>query len=242
VVDNCAREPRCSGCAENCLRVEPRYEQCKVKRLCSIVDPGILRFLYGVTSLDAYIVAQEGLMRGANALELRAVIPFPTTPDAFIQDAKVSHQTLLQYAVPEIAGRFRTSQEPCEFGGDGTHKRPGADHDRIEQELPNAFHVATCEGWDHVHRSAAFLERFFRIHPFVDGNGRVARLFVQRICRADGRMIPEWNNSPPSRREYVAALEKAHSSPHHLRTSSGLDHLKRWLKPQIQEVPTEDDF
>jgi Fic family protein len=53
-----------------------------------------------------------------------------------------------------------------------------------------------------VHKEIAF------IHPFIDGNGRVARLLMNLIVLQKGygvAIIP-----PLLRREYIQALEKAH--------------------------------
>ncbi len=53
-------------------------------------------------------------------------------------------------------------------------------------------------------------KEFVFIHPFVDGNGRVARLFMNLILLQKGyciAIIP-----PILRREYINALEKAHTN------------------------------
>ena len=54
-----------------------------------------------------------------------------------------------------------------------------------------------------VHKEIAF------IHPFIDGNGRVARLLMNLILLQKGyciAIIP-----PILRRDYIQALEKAHT-------------------------------
>jgi Fic family protein len=46
------------------------------------------------------------------------------------------------------------------------------------------------------------------IHPFIDGNGRVSRLFMNLILLQEGfniAIIP-----PAARAEYIQALEEAH--------------------------------
>lgn len=53
-------------------------------------------------------------------------------------------------------------------------------------------------------------KEFVFIHPFVDGNGRVARLLMNAALMQAGytiAMIP-----PPKRSEYIGALEKAHKN------------------------------
>lgn len=74
----------------------------------------------------------------------------------------------------------------------------------------------------------------------MDGNGRIARFFVQKICRADNKYIPKWNTVGKSRRKYLAALEYAHR--HYVdRGERALIYLEKWLVNQIVAV-TEDDY
>jgi Fic family protein len=60
-----------------------------------------------------------------------------------------------------------------------------------------------------VHKEIAF------IHPFIDGNGRVARLLMNLILLQEGyciAIIP-----PILRRDYIQALEKSHANDKNLR-------------------------
>lgn len=56
--------------------------------------------------------------------------------------------------------------------------------------------------------AALLHKRFVFIHPFKDGNGRIARLLINTALIQDGylpAMIP-----PVLRRDYIELLEKAH--------------------------------
>lgn len=58
--------------------------------------------------------------------------------------------------------------------------------------------------------AAKLHQEFVYIHPFVDGNGRVARLLLNLVLLQDGypiAVIP-----PICRSEYIAALEKGHEN------------------------------
>lgn len=67
---------------------------------------------------------------------------------------------------------------------------------------------AQRKGIHPVEFAARAHKEFVFIHPFVDGNGRVARLLMNLILLQDGlniAIIP-----PVMRRDYIEALEKAH--------------------------------
>jgi Fic family protein len=60
-----------------------------------------------------------------------------------------------------------------------------------------------------VEFAALLHKRFVCIHPFIDGNGRIARLLMNTALIQDGYMpavIP-----PILRREYMSLLEQAHT-------------------------------
>ena len=82
---------------------------------------------------------------------------------------------------------------------------------RIQEEITTLF------AWVHAHRgnyhpvefAAELHKRFVFIHPFIDGNGRIARLLMNTALIQEGYMlaiIP-----PVLRHEYIALLERAHT-------------------------------
>jgi Fic family protein len=82
--------------------------------------------------------------------------------------------------------------------------------EQIEEEMTKLFQWACSERnkYHPVEFAAQLHKRFVFIHPFIDGNGRVARLLMNTALIQDGYMlaiIP-----PVLRHEYISLLERAH--------------------------------
>ena len=60
-----------------------------------------------------------------------------------------------------------------------------------------------------VVRAAQAHERLVTIHPFIDGNGRTARLVMNLILLARGYPVANIPGDTDSRRSYYNALEKS---------------------------------
>lgn len=89
-------------------------------------------------------------------------------------------------------------------------KYPVTEPKYIQAEMNKLFHWISSER-DKFHPvvfSAQLHKRFIFIHPFKDGNGRIARLLMNTALIQDGYLlaiIP-----PILRHEYIELLEKAH--------------------------------
>ena len=62
-----------------------------------------------------------------------------------------------------------------------------------------------------VHYAAQLHQEFIVIHPFADGNGRVARLLLNHALISQG--YPPVIISPVFKHEYIQALEQSHTKP-----------------------------
>ena len=89
-------------------------------------------------------------------------------------------------------------------------KYPVCKVDRIALEMDKLFIWSNSErGNMHPVEFAAQLHKYFVfIHPFIDGNGRLARLLMNAALIQDGYMLAVI--PPVLRREYIDLLEQAH--------------------------------
>lgn len=116
------------------------------------------------------------------------------------------HELFYRNIEPEYAGRYRDMPVIIT----GSHY-PTAKPEEIPEKMAALLNWAASErGSMHPVEFAAQLhKRFVFIHPFKDGNGRVARLLMNLALIQRGyipAVIP-----PVLRAEYISLLEKAHS-------------------------------
>jgi fido (protein-threonine AMPylation protein) len=84
-----------------------------------------------------------------------------------------------------------------------------------------------------------FLEQFFAIHPFVDGNGRIGRLYLERVALEHGFEFDLAMPNHKARRSYLRALEHAHMRSEdrtgrfrHIRNPVWV--LERWIAKRLR--------
>ena len=117
------------------------------------------------------------------------------------------HKLFYQGIEPEKAGVYRDIQVYIS----GTDYLPPKPED--VPVLMKVFVKTLIEQWDNTHpvQLAAFMHRkLVDIHPFVDGNGRTARLLMNLVLINRGYQIV--SIPPILRREYIIALEAARSA------------------------------
>lgn len=120
-------------------------------------------------------------------------------------DILMMHKMFYENVEQEYAGKYRD----VDVFITGS-KYPVTEPKQIQEEMDKLFHwVVTDRKLFHPVEFAAQLhKRFVFIHPFKDGNGRIARLIMNTALIQDGHMlaiIP-----PILRNEYIELLEKAH--------------------------------
>ncbi|WP_437504957.1 Fic family protein [Sorangium sp. So ce1099] len=246
------RPPPCPGCSNKRWSVRPKWESCKSERLCGRVDVTTI-IQNPFRSIEYYDNIRD--LVGEGALGAKTLIKsrnIPSSPGEFLELLREVHGKIFGLALPSIAGRFRRPGEEAFFGGDNRHGLRGADVALIEERLSALcflFDVRNFHSKSKFERakvSAIFLEKFFRIHPFVDGNGRVGRLLVMQACEIDGKVrMLRYGGTGKSRRRYLRALEYAHKhapeSEHEDRrfVRDPYRFLARWLDRHLEYVPED---
>lgn len=222
----------CGGCRRH--RAAFGYETCKRERLCKRIDVSLLYLRPGLR-LDQYDDLRDALelghVRARNQFLQELVSP---TPEEFPALVQAIHGVIFGLAFPEgdFAGKFRTRDEHVRVGGEGAYGFDGLRGEQIEPALVEL--LRSRGGFDAVPREpsafsrwcAIFIERFFRIHPFRDGNGRTGRMLLEIAGRHAGFVFLGWHESAADRRRYVKALEYAHRH-----VGSSEDPERRWVNP-----------
>ena len=119
------------------------------------------------------------------------------------------HELFYQNIEPEDAGRYRKVRVIIT----GSHY-PTAAPEKIQKEIDDLFSWINRqrEGMHPIEFAAELHKRFVFIHPFKDGNGRVARLLMNLALIQEGYLpavIP-----PVLRMDYISLLERAHRDAH----------------------------
>ncbi len=115
------------------------------------------------------------------------------------------HKLFYQNIDADFAGRYRDI--PVFISG---YNYPVTKEENIQSEIDNLckWIKTEREKYHPVEFAAILHKKFVFIHPFKDGNGRVARLLMNTALIQDGflpALIP-----PILRSEYIYLLEKAH--------------------------------
>lgn len=177
-----------------------------------------------LTLQETDLVVREGLTIAGKSMRehLEAINHFEAV--SFIRDVArqqepltlstlLSLHALVLRAIDTLnAGKWRDCQVVI---SGSTHTPPPAF--RL-QELMERFFVAFREKEDageHPLLIAAYLhEELVRIHPFIDGNGRTARLLSNLYLLRHGYIIVNIKGSPESRMAYYQSLERSHQTEH----------------------------
>lgn len=121
------------------------------------------------------------------------------------RDIFIMHQMFYENIENQYAGKYRDMD--VFISGS---KYPVTETKRIQAEMDELFHwIETVREQTHPVEFAAQLhKRFVFIHPFKDGNGRIARLIMNTALIQDGYLLAVI--PPVLRHEYIELLEKAH--------------------------------
>ncbi|MBM3198045.1 MAG: Fic family protein [Chlamydiae bacterium] len=125
-----------------------------------------------------------------------------TRKELAMEDLLTLHRLLLQEIMPEEAGRFRKVAVRI-AGSHVARPNPAKVPILMEQFLDNLQHI---EDHEVVVALQAHLDFVF-IHPFIDGNGRTARLLFNLLLLQEGYPLVVIDNH--KRKEYIDGIEEA---------------------------------
>jgi fido (protein-threonine AMPylation protein) len=166
-----------------------------------------------------------------------------TSIDGYIGFCKSFH-TLIFKEIISINGEFRSSDHDGSgsvyFGGQKRQElKPrftGSKPENIENDLRDAFKfLMDLESDTPVDNALRFYQKFVFTHPFYDGNGRIARLFVNLYLLAYGKFI-DWKNLQ-NKGKFLNKLNYYHET-------SKEEHFKWWAKvcyKFVYEISDEDE-
>lgn len=118
------------------------------------------------------------------------------------------HSIVLHSIDKESAGIYR--RVPVIISG-SRHIPPQAH--LLQERMDDMFvwYGQNCNTTHPVHLAAQMHERFVSIHPFIDGNGRTARLLMNLILMQHGFPIANIKGDNDTRLRYYKTLEEASS-------------------------------
>lgn len=145
-----------------------------------------LREVYEAKNLAA---VTEDLLRGGEALSVDLLLRW--------------HGMLLAGIRDDVAGRFRRGDEWVRVGG-----HLGANPAFVPSLIDDAFtRFQSEDAWPDIERIAWFHCEFEVIHPFVDGNGRIGRVLINRQLQDVG-LPPVIVRAHNRRVDYYPQLEE----------------------------------
>lgn len=121
--------------------------------------------------------------------------------NSYIKYCRIFHSIIFKDII-SINGEFRSSDHDGSgyvyFGGQKRHELrarfTGSNPEQIKSDLKEAFEfILNFESHTPIDDALRFYQKFVFTHPFYDGNGRVARLFVNLYLLAYGKFI-DWKN------------------------------------------------
>jgi Fic family protein len=145
------------------------------------------------------------------------------------EDLLEIHAQVLAEIDPRSAGRFRDSRVLIK----GTRFIPPGSH-RFADLIPRMLGLANLDGVPPALQAAELHYNLVAIHPFSDGNGRVARLLMNYHLLRRG--YPHTIIDVGERAEYLAALEEANAGRCERFAAFILDSVERSIQRLVGEA------
>lgn len=197
-----------------------------LKKLCSQIDLVHLKNLNldsgDIIHFKALLDYKQRILDNKLAIESKfscGNILVPTNEAQFIETVKEIHSLLFKDSGVNFAGRTREIGELA-YVDVNTNQFEGFLSKDINEGLRDlwrcilnpflhSFAVTRPNRGELAQLGADFFSYFFRIHPFVDGNGRTARLFFQLILQKYNYIF-KIRSDRKSMRRYIKSLRYSH--------------------------------
>ena len=252
---------RCDGCERRRSYLDrgERYD-CRTEKFCEIADIRLSELASIEVGRPLTLEEHKRLaaaMRDGHQRAIRELgkLTMPDSGEDFVELVLKLHHFIFAETKLSFAGRLRQAHEPGVSYGYGKHRRDGVDAGRIEPGLhklfDNVFANLPYEALDRRRLArvcARFLEEFFSIHPFHDGNGRVARLVLRLVAlRTNGFFFDRFPDHNEPRKKYERALEFAHAQVSkreysHLNGRDPYGLLADWVESYLRQRPATQEL
>ncbi|MDE0445470.1 MAG: Fic family protein [Spirochaetaceae bacterium] len=216
-----ALPPEVAGRVEQKLRIESNYHSNALEGNTLTLAETRSLLLHGLTARGKPMrehVDIEGYDRAVKELTRMASDGQPLS-ESFIRNL---HRVLLKepYEVETVADDGRNTRRPIAVGayksadnnivtstGETYYFTPPEQVPHAMGALVDWYHGQEADGEHPIIIAAVFHYRFVRIHPFDDGNGRMARLLMNRILLGHGYPLAIVRRD--TRDRYLQELERA---------------------------------
>lgn len=148
----------------------------------------------------------------SNLLRLRSrtnisILP-PYDTQSFVGEIQNIHYELFKSTGVLSPREFRTNPV---FFGTGSNFREGVKPNEIVKEMEILWSQIEPYFFSGQYELglSIFFPRFFRIHPFRDGNGRTARIFADIILAPHSKVL-NLDSTSSYKKQYIKALKYAH--------------------------------
>jgi fido (protein-threonine AMPylation protein) len=243
----------CEFCKEKYNYIKFNYD-CLKKRICVFkkYDHLLVKYYYEFFNIKASEETAELITKEVEKSYYylkkdieNKLYQFPKTPLEFINLIKFLNKEIFKNTGIGFFGNFRDREI---FFDTGNHCREGSNPQNIEAELITLFNDhflnTFSEQWESESRflrlCAIFLESFFRIHPFPDGNGRTGRLFLILMgIHSQKFYFERFEIHKKEENNYINALRKAHklyNHEYHFKRGKAYDDLIKWLKARLTNL------
>lgn len=238
---------RASICGELCRfhahRIRGLEQRCtKRVPLCRLVDPRLTELVPGLRLVE-YEARAKSIHRGHRSAEklLRERDILRMTSPEWVDTIREAHKRMFARALPLHAGRYRT--EDVYFGHCG-HERRGLAPDELESAFARFCQRMFVDEWSRCEGGVAgfsewaarFFVRFFDVHPFADGNGRIARIVVSRVAQATTGHALGVRNDARSRKRYRESLQYARQRNH----AESYGPLANWVRRSLRQMQEDE--